>query len=501
MIPWDKLREEAENVDDENFDKWRKLISKKSLAVALGVIDEFVLLSIGESTEHLENMGKGPFLADEAAIKRLEKHADQRVVSLSYMSKAIAESMGSAEKTLDDIASSVEQTLKGAEVSEEHRKLIADDIRAFDLKKFMPKPSDTTSIAYLTERGYEGFRYSGATMPMMDSSKPLSILKHVGGNPALVFASRSNDSVQDYEAVVSWLKRTAGHVEEIAEEKAEPDDWAKYQEFRDRGIALLKRWDTATREHLYPALDDGQGAIVFDVAAKSKSWHEDMPEATKPLPMFELALVATVSDAERLRQGVTDYIDIVRDALKLAREIDPDNTPEVRLPKVQVRELDGGKMYVYPLPKEWGLDKSIAPNAGLTDTVAAVSMMPATTERLVAEASPDFDTSLQLDRPAAIVTHIDFAKFIGAIRPWIDYGFDVAIGKVKAKGDEAEDGEDEEAEPAVDQAVLLQMGMVVPQVHQFLEVVSAVRSASSVTYEEDDVWVTHSELHVEDLKK
>ena len=47
---------------------------------------------------------------------------------------------------------------------------------------------------------------------------------------------------------------------------------------------------------------------------------------------------------------------------------------------------------------------------------------------------------------------------------------------------------------------MLQMGFVVPQVYQFLDVASALRSATSITYEEDGVWVTHSETHIEDLK-
>jgi hypothetical protein len=39
-----------------------------------------------------------------------------------------------------------------------------------------------------------------------------------------------------------------------------------------------------------------------------------------------------------------------------------------------------------------------------------------------------------------------------------------------------------------------------PQVYQFLDVASALRSVSSLTYEEDRVWITHSETHFEDLK-
>ena len=122
-------------------------------------------------------------------------------------------------------------------------------------------------------------------------------------------------------------------------------------------------------------------------------------------------------------------------------------------------------MYTYPLPKKWGVDPQVAVNAGLSDKFVAVSTMPKTTERLLHETTPDLDTSLKLDRPAAVVSHFAFAKMIDAIRPWIDYGVDVASGKLKVRK-----GDDDNDKPAEQNPITLQMGFVVPQVHQFLEV-------------------------------
>ena len=151
-------------------------------------------------------------------------------------------------------------------------------------------------------------------------------------------------------------------------------------------------------------------------------------------------------------------------------------------------------------PEEWGLDAKVAVNAGLTDTTVVASWSPETTERLLKTTELDIDTSLKLDRPAAIVAHFQFAKLIDSIRPWIDYGFEVATGKLKVE--EEEDGDDEsEDEANNDQAAIaMQMGFIIPQVQQFLQVSTALQSFSSVTYEEDGLWVTHSEVHLEDLE-
>ncbi len=501
MLPWEKIREGADDLSNEQFEKVKSFASKQKLAVALGVTDEFVILSIGESTDQLEKMGQGDVLAGTPPIKRLEKHAGERLVGIQYVSKTFATAMGSSNRTMEDIADAAEQALRKVEVNEEQRKQVLEDIRSFDLARFMPEPGNTSGVMFLTDRGYEGYQYSDQKRPMMDSSKPLSILNHVGGSPLLLFASRSKQNIQDYEELVAWLKKTAVHVEKIAEEKADEEDWAKYQEIREQVIALLERLDKANREHLYGALADGQGAFIVAAEAKSKRWFKQMPESPKPLPMLEVGFTAAVSNAEQLRQAVSTYIDVAIQAYNLIKEHNPKEMPELKIPTAQVSELSGGgKLYTWPLPKKWGVDPQVAVTAGLTDKQAAVSTMPKTTERLLSETKPELDTTLKLDRPAAVVTHIEFAKSLAAVRPWIDYGVDVATGKLKVRKDDEEEDEDDEKGPTPPNPAMMQLGFVMPQVHLLLDVVSTLKSATAIVYEEDGAWVTHSETHFQDLK-
>ena len=97
-----------------------------------------MLLSVGASTDHLEKIGQGPTLADQAALKPIQQHADERVVAISYVSKAFMQSLGSPQKTIDDIAGGIEEAMVQAKVDEEDRKTILDDVRALDVSKFMP---------------------------------------------------------------------------------------------------------------------------------------------------------------------------------------------------------------------------------------------------------------------------------------------------------------------------------------------------------------------------
>ncbi|HEX2473472.1 MAG TPA: hypothetical protein VHK01_01930 [Lacipirellulaceae bacterium] len=503
MIPWDQLREEADEDDLAQIEQWQPIISEKKLVAAIGIVGDFVLLSLGDSTDHLEKMGQGDALAGNQALKRLEKHADQRVVSIGYVSKELAQGISSPDRTIDDMAGAAEEILSAAEVPAEDSEALVEDIRSLgnEFKKYMPEPSETASIAFLTSRGYEGFQYQTSPRPMADSSKPLTILNHVGGSPMLFAATRTKESPRDYEAMVEAFKRIAQRVEKIAESKAEPDDWAEYQEIRERALPLLRRWDRATREHLVPALQDGQSALVMDTSAESKRWFRQMPESPKPLPMLEFAIIAGVSDADELRKAWTEYFDIAGEAIEILREVNPDDVPEFTLSEPEERELDGGgTAYVYNFPEEWGVDSQVAVNAGLTNSVAAISVMPGTTERLLRKSELEVDTSLDLNRPAAVVSYFNFEEFIDLFRPWIDYGFDVAIGKLKVEEEDEDDGDDEDEQPEPPSPVMLQAGFFIPQLQQLLDVASALRSFSMVSYEENGVWVTHSETHFEDLE-
>ena len=67
---------------------------------------------------------------------------------------------------------------------------------------------------------------------------------------------------------------------------------------------------------------------------------------------------------------------------------------------------------------------------------------------------------------------------IGATRPWINYGLDVATGKLKPKkekSDDESDDSDEEQPAEPPSAMIMQMGLVVPQVEQFLDVAATLR--------------------------
>ena len=82
-----------------------------------------------------------------------------------------------------------------------------------------------------------------------------------------------------------------------------------------------------------------------------------------------------------------------------------------------------------------------------------------------------------MQKPIATFAYCNFAEFVDAIRPWVTYGFKVAS--------EQQDNQT--------------LAMVQPQVETVLNVLKCFQEVTSVTYPQDDAWITHSEMHLVDM--
>lgn len=488
MIPWDEIRSGSNSeIDDATFNEWRDVFSRKHLIVALGVVDEFLLVFVGNSTEPIEKLGQGKLLVDSGVLDHVSKHADQRLTGISYASAEIAQSVDSQQANLDGLVALTKSGLEAANIEATRRDEIVSNVKALaeNLATYLPKPGSFSAASFLTPRGVESFQYRSGVIGQYVSSQPLAMLDHAGGNPLFLLATHSEQTVAQYDATIAAAHRVFLDAEEVAQKLAPAEQWTEYQKWRPKVLGLLTRLNTTTRENLFPALADGQAAIVVGAGAASTTWIADMPPAEKPLPVFEIGLVGGVADVARLKAAMTDYFKITQDTIALLHEANPNDFPDFTLEQPVVGETGGAATYQYSLPAEWNIDSQVVPNASLAENVWAVSVFPTFTAQLIESKPLEIDSPIDIRRPAAIVVHAKLPKLLDAIRPWVDYGFTVAAAKT------AEEGGDP-------QAAAMPAGFILPQVHQMLDVLSALDSYTSVTYREDDVWVTHAELHLDD---
>ena len=261
---------------------------------------------------------------------------------------------------------------------------------------------------------------------------------------------------------------------------------------REQFQPLASQLATVTRDKLIPAFADGQSALVLDAKSTSETWHVAMPPSDVELPMLELGMVNGVSDAALVKEAFGEYFEIVQQILDKLHELSagelkdafPQEIPVIALAKPQTKDIADATVYYYVLPAESGLDAQLAPNAGLSTSFMVTSLLPRFTARLLS------DTSLQgqgplakYDRPLAAAGHLDFARLIEALEPWIDYGMALGLGP-NADGDG-------QGGPT---------GNIPQQVHDALKVLKCFRGASLVIYQEGNAMVTHVQCRFADLQ-
>ncbi|MGH7223763.1 MAG: hypothetical protein ACRELF_11080, partial [Gemmataceae bacterium] len=292
MVPWDEIDwKDVEEAAGE-FDGVRKNLKKLKLTISLGLRGDFLLLAIGSTTNGIKQFGgEGPRLTSRPELKPLVRAADKRLTSIGYGSKALAAKLRTSADDLDKLATMAGHALDAASIPENKRKAIMKDVKglARDLKKELTAPGASLSFSYLSERGYQGYDYQYGEFPDRDSSKALTLLNHVGGDPILAVVGRSRGTLESYQTVSKWLKVAYGHAEPLILEKMNEQQKQKYEEIGKLIFPLLKRFDGITGKLLLPSLADGQAGFVLDGKWKSKRWHAAMPPSDKGLPMLELA--------------------------------------------------------------------------------------------------------------------------------------------------------------------------------------------------------------------
>lgn len=497
MLPWDDILPLIEGIEEKQgeFDKLVDHIKKSKLTFAWGVRDEYLILGIGESADYLATMEGKNLLIDRPEFAKLNKFADKPFVNISYVSAKLAEKSNPQQQQVESFLGIANAIVPQLPVEDDLKKNILKDIN--DLGKKLTetdaKVGAKLSFSFESDRGFESYSYDWSSQEILDGSKKLTLFEHLGGNPLAFGIGRMQYDPESYEVGVDFIKKIFQYGETIALANASDEDRDRFVKLKKDLLPLFKRLDKATSEAIIPGFKDGQVGVVLDAGISSKQWHQDMPESSKALPMFELGIVYGVSDAQLVRKGYTEYFDVTQAFLDKLHENFPEEIPEIKLPKPKTALDNGVSIFQFPLPAAAGLDKQIIPTAGLSDKVALFSTSGSQARRLLSRSkfTPPPGPLSNVDRPLAGAGYFNFAGFLDKVSPWVDY----IVTQVAAS--QAISTEDTALQDDLEQAP--QLKAILDQIHTGFEIAKCFRGISSVTYIEDGVTVTHSESVFKDL--
>jgi hypothetical protein len=488
LVPWDKIPTDElkkQGAAEDDIQRVIDRLKKVNLVIALGVRDNYLVLSIGSSLDCLKKLGHGERLIDQPEFKPLEAFATKTLTSISYLSQETKEQINDQEQNLDDLNKLANTLLASGQLSDEQANRIRKDVTNLiaDAKGMIPEVGPTVAFEFLTDHGTEDYCYAWGDYETLDDSQPLGLLQHVGGNPIFAAVLRQKPDIATYDLAVKWLKTGYGYFGDFAIPNIPENERPKVIQFINEAMPLLARFDKTNREMLFPALADGQIGLVLDGKLQSSHFIATLPATQKPMPMIEPAVVLGVSDAKLLKKAFGEYQTIANGLIDAVRHIEGINVPaDLQIPEPLAEETALGTIYHFVLPQEWGVDAKIVPTVGISDHLATFSISRDHAERLLKTTPLVADgVFTKTTRPLAAAVRLDWAALVDAATPWVDFGVEHMAASKRI-------GESEKK-------------AIAEQVHTGLEVFKALRTISSESYLDEDALITHTITEIRDVGK
>ena len=495
QVPWrEVLREQMEGVADEDADKVLAKLESLDIVIAVGLIGDRVILSLGDSIDHLNklvvnkgSLNAGGGVMTTPAFAPLREHKDRAITGIFYMSEALARVIAPTTADIEQLAQLSDTLADSADLPEEAAVEARKDLEkiAASYKKRLPVPGPMMSYAFLGNDGYEGYVWDWSKNLPLDGTKRLDMLEHSGGTPLAALVLRTKIDPAQFEDFVSWGNMGWSYYQKYLLPKAGAMNRDAMQEVQAQVGPVVRKFVDVLRTKILPSVADGQMGFVIDNKARAKRVHSSLPESAEPLPLLEPAITLKLDDSKLFREGMSDLFVLADELVDKIREINPDSLPpNYRVPDPEKTTVEGGAVWSFAIP-DAGLDEQVSPSIGVGEKTAVFAFLPKQAARLLVPAK--LETGAQIGtfaEPLAAAAALDVAGFIDAVRPWLVYMARYgaiqqqqgSVDRDTVLGPDAEDGQVRDA--------LQQMGVL-------LDSCKSLRVAVAETSMKPDATVTH----------
>ena len=487
--------EDYEQELEKVFDK----IERLELVIGLGVIGDRVILTIGDSIDHLEKLAvagsdRKSLLATKP-FEPLRAQKDKPLTGISYLSEAMQKALAPSSSDIEQLADLSDTIADLADLpdgaADEARRSLGKVAEGY--KRRLPVPGPWMAFSFLSEQGYEGYVWDWSKNLPFDGSKRLGLLEHTGGAPLAAAAFRVKNDPGQFEDFASWIDMGWSFFLKYLVPKADEDDQEKIEEVDEHLAPLGSKFIGIVRTKILPSLADGQMAFVIDGKSSTKRLHQSLPSAAEPLPLVEPAIVLGLADPKLFREAMSDLFELSDEVVDAVREMNPDALPaEYRVPEPVKNKVEGGTLWSYPLANS-GLDEKVQPSIGVGESAAVLSLVPKQAGRLLLKTRLETGSRLaKFEEPLVGAAALDWAGLIDAIQPWAVYFTRYGCvqqrdGNVDPESELGPDDENEQAKDALAQAKVV------------FEVIKSLRVAVAETAMESDAMVTHWRNVIRDM--
>lgn len=479
LVPWKQLFEGAD-LDEATANKIENQLRETTASISIGIRGSYLLIAVSSDNSLLSELGNGDRLIDRKEMAPLRSYFSKNIYGIGFVSGEFLRKVSNYDHQIDQLHSIVKAALPAIPIIGDDVKTdIAQDADTFfaEMKTLQVKPGSVAAIHFGTPNAVDTVTYNWTQYETLDDSKPLTILEHVGGDPIGFYVARSKQSEKTEKFVRTWVVKLGQYIDRIGVPMMDDEQRDLYENVKENMLPLLVRLDVANREYWKPAFADGQMALVLDSKQFSRQWHISMPPAEEAVPLPELTVAWGVSDAAKVREGTAEYFDVLQAAIVRMSEIMPDTVPPIQIGAPRTKDTDAGNIYYYMIPPFLGLDPLIAPNAGLSENLLAISLVPRATQRILAAQSAQKGGVLASPDQPEMATAWQFKmnRFVQWARPWVKYGMQLAA---------SEGVQDPE---------------IATQISAVMDVLECIRTSSGYAYFKDGALFSHARTEFQDL--
>jgi len=467
----------SEGVPDGDIERFEAYLDSLTLVITAGIRNDYLILSLGPDTKHLEALGDGPSLAASAAISPVLRHMKKGLASLGYLDPRLNLNGKLDPGEMAKMARGLLESLPREKLPEGIAAKVEKDARAFieDLNRFLPDPAPIVMASFL-EKGFETFTFQARGTSGVDSGKPLSIAARAGASPPAAIALRPRPRLEEYRTLARWLKTAYAYFDEYAVPAIPEGERGDFEKFRKLFLPAIAELHEITETLLLPAIDGGEELLAIDAEGVLRLWPTDGRKLERPIRYPRPAGAIEVKDPEKLRTACSRYRDAVNRFLAQAsKEL---GGTRFQIPPPVTRPHAGGTLYTYPIPTPLGPE--LEPHAVLTEKYLVLSLFPAQSQAMLEGKWEPSSGTVPLDAPSGRIVRADLESWTRLLVE--------DLGVVSA-----ELAKDEEI-PA-DQVPMIQLHL-----GGLGDALRALRSYSARTYEDEGVEVHHSWLEIRDIE-
>ena len=470
-------------------------VGELEFVIALGLLDDHVILSIGGGTDHLEKLAADSGLLATEPFAVVRAAADKPLTGISYLSKPLAAAVMQSADDFKQVAGLITALAKSgklpAEAEAEAKELLEQLVAGYTSR--LPLPGPWLAYSHLTDTGYAGEVWNWAQNLRLDGSQSLDLLEFAGGSPFAALAFRTETDPEAFEAFVAWLASAKDFAVKYLADQADDDAREGFEAFEQHVLPLGGELADTIRSKFLPALKNGQFGLVLDADSTTTKLQQALPTSADPLPIIEPAILLAIDDEAKFREGLSDLFALSDKLLAAIRKIDDDAVPsEYRIPEPTQDEVEGGKLWTFALPGS-GLDEQVQLSIGISEQVAVFSLVPKQAERLLVAKPLQTAAALSaFDSKLAAAAALDWVGLIDAIEPWAVYLARCGVvqqttGRLDPEATIGPDADTEESTEAL------------AQVATILKVARCLKTAAAETSVEGKATVTRWQNRIEDL--